>query len=75
MKKGLVIAEARESWEQLQVNGRPAVVFPSGRQVSDLGLPRVRPVEGRVARLAPPPCSGQECRDLLLEILTTELDA
>lgn len=39
--KHQVLAEAQEGWERLHVAGSPTFVLPSGRQISDVGLPEV----------------------------------
>lgn len=60
----LVLAEAREGWEQPHVAGSPTFVLPSGRQLSNLGLPEVEVDEQqhcRVTGLQPAPCTGDAC--------------
>lgn len=36
-----VLVETQEGWERLHVAGSPTFVLPSGRQISDIGLPEV----------------------------------
>ena len=63
----LVIAEARRGWEELRVDGSPTFVLPSGRQVSNPGLPEVN-LDGdrhwRVSGVKPAPCVGAACLDV-----------
>lgn len=68
----LVLAEAREGWEQLKVAGSPTFVLPSGRQLSNLGLPEVEVDEqqhGRVTGLRPASCSGDACLALYRQMI------
>ncbi len=37
-----VLQEAQEGWERLHVAGSPTFVLPSGKQISDVGLPDIR---------------------------------
>ena len=70
--KPQVIAEAREGWEQLKVAGSPSFVLPSGRQISNLGLPEVEVDEqqhGRVTGLQPAPCKGEDCLALYRQMI------
>ena len=39
--KHLVVEEAREGWERLQVEGSPTFVLPNGEQRSYVGLPKI----------------------------------
>lgn len=78
--KGEVLAESQGGWEELKVSGSPTLVLPSGRQIGgeELGLPEVELDSNRSARLTaykPPPCSGQQCLDLLRRILREATDA
>jgi predicted DsbA family dithiol-disulfide isomerase len=36
-----VLAEAQEGWERLHVEGSPTFVLPSGKQISNVGLPDI----------------------------------
>ena len=36
-----VLQEAQEGWEHLHVAGSPTFVLPSGKQISDIGLPDI----------------------------------
>ena len=70
--KPLVIAEAREGWERLKVEGSPTFVLPSGRQLSNLGLPEVLVDEHqhcRVTGLRRAPCSGDGCLALYRQMI------
>lgn len=70
--KPQVIAESREGWERLKVAGSPTFVLPSGRQLSNLGLPEVEVDErqhGRVTGLRPAPCTGDECLALYQQMV------
>jgi len=62
----LVVEEAREGWERLEVEGSPTFVLPSGRQASYPGLPKVeldKERNDRPVRVHPAPCSGAACLD------------
>lgn len=70
--KQQVIDDAREGWERLKVPGSPTLVLPSGRQISDLGLPEVlvdTQRHARVTGLRPATCSGSACLALLRQLL------
>ena len=70
--KGRVIADAREGWERLRVDGSPTLVLPSGEQISALGLPDLELDEtrnNRPVRFVPAPCAGDACLDLLRAVL------
>ena len=72
--KRLVLEEAREGWERLQVEGSPTLVLPSGGQRSsqDLGLPKVKLDEARhhrVVAVEPAHCRGAACLDMLRGVL------
>lgn len=60
-----VLAEAQEGWERLHVAGSPTFVLPSGRQISDVGLPEivVDPSHPAQAPLVKPP--GEPDQDRL----------
>lgn len=36
-----VLQEAQEGWERLHVEGSPTFVLPSGKQISNVGLPEI----------------------------------
>lgn len=69
--KGLVIAEAREGWEQLGVPGSPTLVFPNGRQLNghDLALPHLTFGENRVLGFTPGRPEGTSAIDLLVQVI------
>lgn len=72
-----VIEDAREGWERLKVPGSPTVVLPSGRQISDLGLPEVlvdTQRHGRVTALRPASCAGSACLSLFRRMLDEALE-
>jgi predicted DsbA family dithiol-disulfide isomerase len=57
-----VLQEAQEGWERLRVAGSPTFVLPSGKQISNVGLPEItvdthRP--GRIIAVTPASCQGQ----------------
>jgi predicted DsbA family dithiol-disulfide isomerase len=41
VSKYQVLQEAQEGWERLKVAGSPTFVLPSGKQISEMGLPEV----------------------------------
>jgi predicted DsbA family dithiol-disulfide isomerase len=63
--KGLVVAEARDGWERLQVPGSPTFVPPTGERVAAPGLPELAVDErsGRATVVAPAECAGEGCLD------------
>lgn len=72
--KRLVLDEARDGWERLKVDGSPTLVLPSGERRSGraLGLPEVKLDEARhhrVEAVAPAPCDGEACLDLLRGVI------
>lgn len=70
------IDEAREGWERLRVAGSPTFVLPSGKQISNLGLPELEVDEQRHDRpvaLRAAPCRGAACLDLYRQMFDEAL--
>lgn len=64
--KHQVLHEAQTGWEELEVEGSPTFVLPSGQQFSFLALPKVkldRLRNYRVAAVEPARCSSDDCLD------------
>lgn len=62
-----VLQEAQEGWERLHVEGSPTFVLPSGKQISNVGLPEItldvhRP--DRISAITPASCQGQACLEV-----------
>lgn len=73
-----VVAEARQGWEVLQVDGSPTLVLPGGEQVSNPGLPEIDLDEEhgyRIRAVRPAPCAGDACLDIYRALLDRSLDA
>jgi predicted DsbA family dithiol-disulfide isomerase len=67
-----VLQEAQEGWERLHVAGSPTFVLPSGRQISDVGLPDVSvdPAHPQASpTVTPASCQGQDCLEILRQML------
>lgn len=67
-----VLQEAQEGWERLHVAGSPTFVLPSGKQISDVGLPdiSVDPAHPEVEpTVTPAPCQGQGCLEIFKQML------
>ncbi|RIK35400.1 MAG: hypothetical protein DCC58_20555 [Chloroflexi bacterium] len=73
--KGQVIAEAREGWERLQVNGSPTLVFPNGTQAhgQELGLPEMTISANRVLAFTPGARDGIRGSEALARTLERRL--
>jgi predicted DsbA family dithiol-disulfide isomerase len=66
-----VLQEAQEGWERLHVEGSPTFVLPSGKQISNVGLPEViidPHFPDRVMAVKPAPCQGQGCLDIFRQM-------
>lgn len=66
-----VLQEAREGWERLHVEGSPTFVLPSGKQISNVGLPEVTVDTNhpeRVIAVTPASCQGQGCLDIFRQM-------
>lgn len=66
-----VLQEAQEGWERLKVGGSPTFVLPSGKQISDMGLPEMEtdpkhPTQMIVVK--PATCQGQGCLDIFRQM-------
>ncbi|HET9999332.1 MAG TPA: DsbA family protein [Ktedonobacteraceae bacterium] len=66
-----VLQEAQEGWERLHVAGSPTFVLPSGKQISNVGLPEItvdtqRP--DRVMAVTPASCQGQACLEIFRQM-------
>jgi predicted DsbA family dithiol-disulfide isomerase len=61
-----VIAEARDGWEHLRVDGSPTFVLPTGEQIASPGLPNLQydAAAARVDAVSAAPCTGVGCLDL-----------
>lgn len=74
--KRQVLEEAQHGWEQLQVDGSPTFVLPSGRQVSYAALPKVsldKQRHFRATSLEPAPCQGEHCLAVLRALFNEAL--
>lgn len=68
-----VLQEAQEGWERLHVEGSPTFVLPSGKHISNIGLPEItldaeQPVQ--VIAITPATCHGQACLDIFRQMFT-----
>ncbi len=66
-----VLQEAQEGWERLRVEGSPTFVLPSGKQISNVGLPEVSVDANhpeRVIAVTPASCQGQGCLEILRQM-------
>ncbi len=61
-----VLQEAQEGWERLRVAGSPTFVLPSGKQISNVGLPDIAidPDQPGGVLVKPAPCQGQACLEI-----------
>jgi len=66
-----VLQEAQEGWERLHVEGSPTFVLPSGKHISDVGLPEIS-VDARhpdrVIAVTPATCQGQACLEIFRQM-------
>jgi predicted DsbA family dithiol-disulfide isomerase len=66
-----VLQEAQEGWARLHVEGSPTFVLPSGKQISDVGLPEIT-VDAhhpdRVIAVTPAACQGQACLEIFRQM-------
>ena len=66
-----VLQEAQEGWERLRVEGSPTFVLPSGKHISDVGLPEIT-VDAhhpdRVIAVKPAACQGQACLEIFRQM-------
>ena len=66
-----MLREAQEGWERLHVEGSPTFVLPSGKQISNVGLPEIT-VDAhhpdRVMAVTPAPCQGQACLEIFRQM-------
>lgn len=66
-----VLQEAQEGWERLHVAGSPTFVLPSGKQISNVGLPEITidtHHPARVMAVTPAPCQGQACLEIFRQM-------
>lgn len=77
--KYLVLQEAQEGWERLHVDGSPTFVLPSGKQISNVGLPEIIVDVNHPDKditIKPASCQGPACleifRQMFDEVLQTE---
>ncbi len=73
LTKYQVLQEAQEGWERLRVAGSPTFVLPSGKQISDVGLPEIsvdthRPE--RITAVTPASCQGQACLGIFRQMFS-----
>ncbi len=66
-----VLQEAQEGWERLHVEGSPTFVLPSGKQISNVGLPEIivdvnHPEQGVTVK--PAACQGQACLEIFKQM-------
>lgn len=62
-----VLQEAQEGWERLHVEGSPTFVLPSGKHISNVGLPEIivdAHHPDRVMAVTPSTCQGQACLEI-----------
>jgi predicted DsbA family dithiol-disulfide isomerase len=68
-----VLQEAQEGWERLHVEGSPTFVLPSGKQISNVGLPEISldtEPPARVLAVKPAACHGQACLEMFRQMFT-----
>ncbi len=66
-----VLQEAQEGWERLHVEGSPTFVLPSGKQISNVGLPEITVDThhpDRVMAVTPASCQGQACLEIFRQM-------
>ena len=66
-----VLQEAQDGWERLRVAGSPTFVLPSGKQISNLGLPEIMidaNSPDRVLSVTPASCQGQTCLEIFRQM-------
>ncbi len=66
-----VLQEAQEGWERLRVAGSPTFVLPSGKQISNVGLPEITidaHYPDRIIAVTPAPCQGQACLEIFRQM-------
>jgi predicted DsbA family dithiol-disulfide isomerase len=66
-----VLQEAQEGWERLHVAGSPTFVLPSGKQISNVGLPDIAldPTQPGGVRVTPASGLRQDGREILRQML------
>lgn len=66
-----VLQEAQEGWERLHVEGSPTFVLPSGKHISDVGLPEIT-VDAhhpdQMIVVTPATCQGQACLEIFRQM-------
>jgi predicted DsbA family dithiol-disulfide isomerase len=66
-----VLQEAQEGWERLHVDGSPTFVLPSGKQISNVGLPEITlniEQPPRVIAVKPAACHGPSCLEIFRQM-------
>lgn len=66
-----VLQEAQEGWERLRVEGSPTFVLPSGKQISNVGLPEISTDihhPERIMAVTPALCQGQACLEIFRQL-------
>jgi predicted DsbA family dithiol-disulfide isomerase len=67
-----VLQEAQEGWERLHVAGSPTFVLPSGKQISEVGLPDIviDPAHPEAKpTVTPASCQGKDCLETFRHIV------
>lgn len=73
-----VLQEAQEGWERLHVDGSPTLVLPSGKQISNVGLPEIivdAHYPNRMVAVIPASCKEQACLEIFRRIFAEALQA
>jgi predicted DsbA family dithiol-disulfide isomerase len=68
-----VLQEAQEGWERLHVEGSPTFVLPSGKHISNVGLPEITldaAQPDQVISIKPAACHGQACLEIFRRMFT-----
>lgn len=66
-----VLQEAQDGWERLRVEGSPTFVLPSGKQISNVGLPEITVDThhpDRIIAVTSAPCQGQACLEIFRQM-------
>lgn len=73
-----VLQEAQEGWVRLRVAGSPTFVLPSGKQVSNVGLPEISVDTHHPAQIiaaTPASCQGQACLEIFRQMFAEALQS
>ncbi len=66
-----VLEEAQEGWGRLHVEGSPTFVLPSGKQISNVGLPEINidiHHPDQIIAVRPASCQGQACLEIFRQM-------